>query len=1567
MTWREAIRTRRRAVEGKSEQWRRNNGEWRCDTYVNRAQSFCACKVDEGMSSIASGAARWGGGVRAGRRACRFFPLRELRGQGDPGDSTPRSPGGVGEGGGRLREYTLHTTRGLQDAHPGEAGRRRQRKAVSPGGGEECGRAALRRIAALLLLAGATSALPAEAQDPNHCTTAVAGQIWCATLTVAEDEGVYGFVDEAIGQLSPNSYVYSGNSADVYVLHYEPGESPPVLSFETDGDLGDGDGFELILGSVRLSLDGTFDEEKSSYVVENPGLSWSDGQKIQVRLVETPSNSAPTASAGSVAVNWNTEYAFRASDFNFSDTDMDDTLASVKVETLPASGKGRLKFDGATIDSTDLPKTVTKAELDANKLVYRPPANTYGSAFASFTFKVNDGTEDSASAYTMTIDVNLPSGRPVVVNTIPDQTAIVGTAFSFQFAGNVFVNPETGSLTYSATQYDRAALPSWLSFAAGTRTFSGTPASGDVGRLSVRVRATDGNGAEASDTFDIVVGSRPTISGTARVGQTLTAVTGSNGSFTYQWIQVDGMTETDISIATSSTYTLTTTDSGKKVKVKVSYSVNGMNTEAKSDAYPPHANIQPAAHGTASLTGRRQVWEGTLTVGADSVGPMTEVSAYGWSSAAGDLVGLDTVIDLGTNSYRIGRSVLLYAQVGDLVGVLRSPPGSLVFNLIGSSEQRDANGVTQELTATEKAALRLHVGNRSFDFSAATLLHYGDYEWQNADLVWAEGQSIALKLSVPTAFMNQGAADPPTVDGAPRVSGEGSDGTWAEGESVDVAVTFSEAVDVDTAGGTPSIEVGLGGTASRSAAYVSGSGTTELVFRYTLVEGDGSHTTMGVTPNSLALGGGTIRSVATDFDAELEHEGVLVQRRPPRNGGPTAEFQDVPASHDGEAAFKVGLRFSGAPAGLSAKRDAASVLEMTGGSVSRARATSKGANPEWEVTVAPDGTGDVTVRVPVRACGETNAVCIGERALAEAAEAVIPGPEPSEPADLDPITATWSSEPDAHDGTTRFDLHLDFSRAPVSNFSYRAIEGGVLNVEGGGIRRVWRRVRGQNDKWGVQVTPSGTYDVTVSVNGTTDCAAQHAVCTADGDMLEGGAQVVIPGPGPSEPTDPDPDPITATWSSKPDSHDGMTPFDLHLDFNRAPVNNFSYRAIEGGVLNVEGGGIRRVWRRVGGQNDQWGVQVTPSGTDDVAVSVNATTDCAAQHAVCTADGGMLEGGAQAVIPGPALLSVADARVEEDHGATLDFVVSLSRSRNAATTVEYATSDGSARAGEDYTASSGTLTFAANETSRTISVTVLDDAHDEGEETLTLRLSNPSGSRVADGEATGTIENRDPLPRALLARFGRTAAVHVVEHIEERLAASREPGFRGRFAGRDLRRGMEREMALNLLSQLGGGLAGSPGARAGGMGSGRTPGFAGGAAMGAAAPLGAMTGTMDPAGLGAGEGAVTSPMGTATGPAEGVFNGRGLLQMGLGGGDLLTGSDFALNRKSRGGILSFWSRGARSQFAGREGTLGLGGDVSTTMFGADYARGPIVAGLSLSRSRGLGEYAGAASGQVLSSV
>ena len=332
---------------------------------------------------------------------------------------------------------------------------------------------------------------------------------------------------------------------------------------------------------------------------------------------------------------------------------------------------------------------------------------------------------------------------------------------------------------------------------------------------------------------------------------------------------------------------------------------------------------------------------------------------------------------------------------------------------------------------------------------------------------------------------------------------------------------------------------------------------------------------------------------------------------------------------------------------------------------------------------------------------------------------------------------------------------------------------------------------------------------------------------------------------------------------------------------------------------------------------------------------------------------------------PVAISVGDARAEEGTDANLDFEVTLDRGpgRLVPISVSYTTVDGTAVAGSDYTATSGTLTFDHGETSKTVSVPVLDDSHDEDEETLTLRLSSVSEASIADGEATGTISNSDPLPKALMARFGRAAAVHVVEHVEERLQAPREPGFRGRVAGQELRSGMDPKMALSFLSQLGGAAGAHPaaagmhgplsGAPAVGRAPPGTPGLGRGLDMSAGAgPMGRMSG---PGG----------PMGGGAGPGGGPL-GSGLLSM--LGGDPLTGSAFALNRETRhGGILSFWSRGARSHFAGQEGALSLGGDVRTTMFGADYAKGPLVAGLSLGHSRGLGEYGGVAGGRVASAV
>ena len=112
------------------------------------------------------------------------------------------------------------------------------------------------------------------------------------------------------------------------------------------------------------------------------------------------------------------------------------------------------------------------------------------------------------------------------------------------------------------------------------------------------------------------------------------------------------------------------------------------------------------------------------------------------------------------------------------------------------------------------------------------------------------------------------------------------------------------------------------------------------------------------------------------------------------------------------------------------------------------------------------------------------------------------------------------------------------------------------------------------------------------------------------------------------------------------------------------------------------------------------------------------------------------------------LSVEDAEAHEAD-RKMDLTVRLEPHGLGIVTVEYATRDGSgdkgAVAGLDYTETRGTLRFNSLEMERTVTVPIMDDAHEDDGETFTLRLSNPDGAalRTDEREATGTIHNSDP--------------------------------------------------------------------------------------------------------------------------------------------------------------------------------------------------------------------------------
>ena len=114
---------------------------------------------------------------------------------------------------------------------------------------------------------------------------------------------------------------------------------------------------------------------------------------------------------------------------------------------------------------------------------------------------------------------------------------------------------------------------------------------------------------------------------------------------------------------------------------------------------------------------------------------------------------------------------------------------------------------------------------------------------------------------------------------------------------------------------------------------------------------------------------------------------------------------------------------------------------------------------------------------------------------------------------------------------------------------------------------------------------------------------------------------------------------------------------------------------------------------------------------------------------------------------PPSLSVADASVVEGNSGTVTatFNVTLSVASTQTVTVSYATSNGTATAGSDYTGGSGTVTFNPGQTSKSIGVLVTGDTVSEANETFTVTLSNPGNAVLGDGVATGTITNDDAAP------------------------------------------------------------------------------------------------------------------------------------------------------------------------------------------------------------------------------
>ncbi|MBX4974569.1 DUF4082 domain-containing protein [Rhizobium lentis] len=231
--------------------------------------------------------------------------------------------------------------------------------------------------------------------------------------------------------------------------------------------------------------------------------------------VSTPGNTVPTAVAdtgdatekGGVANGSGGVAASGNVLTNDTDPDSGDTKTVTAVRFGTTSGTLGSALNGtygSLVLNASGAYTYTINETNAAVQALRQSTNTLSDVF-SYTMRDTSGATATAN---LTVTIHGANDAPVLAVQTAGQNATVGSAFSFTLPSTTFTDVDSGeTLAYAATAADGTALPSWLTFNASTRTFSGTPTT--AGTYGVRVTATDLGGLAANETFNITATTAP--------------------------------------------------------------------------------------------------------------------------------------------------------------------------------------------------------------------------------------------------------------------------------------------------------------------------------------------------------------------------------------------------------------------------------------------------------------------------------------------------------------------------------------------------------------------------------------------------------------------------------------------------------------------------------------------------------------------------------------------------------------------------------------------------------------------------------------------------------------------------------------------------------------------------------------------------------------------------------------------------------------------------------------------------------------------------------------------------
>ena len=654
----------------------------------------------------------------------------------------------------------------------------------------------------------------------------------------------------------------------------------------------------------------------------------------------------------------------------------------------------------------------------------------------------------------------------------------------------------------------------------------------------------------------------PTISGTAQVGQTLTAdVTGiadedglDNVSYAYQWLADDA----DIAGATGATHTLTSSEQGKAIKVRVSFTDDEGNDESLTSA-ATDAAAPPPTPLTASIHDAPESHDGENSFTFELRFSEEPDPAF---------------------RYEVLRDQALTASGGTVTKARRlDPPGNVRWEItVEPSSDADVTIVLAETAdCDDQGAICTEDGRM---LSAEVTLTVAGPEEEEEQTPPENNPATGVPTISGTAQVGQtlpadvtGIADEDGLDNvsyayqwladdADIAGATGATHTLTsseQGKAIKVRVSFTDdegndesltsaATDAAAPPPTPL-------TASIHDAPESHDGensfTFELrfseephpAFRYEVLRDQALTASGGTVTNARRLDPpGNVRweiTVEPSSDADVTivlpvttdcadqgaictGDGKMLSAEAALTiAGPEEEEEQTPPENNpatGAPAIsgtpQVGETLTAEVTGIADEDGLDNVsyaYQWLADDVNISGATSA----RYTLTVSEEGKA-IKVRVSF-----TDDEGNDESLTSAATDAAAPPPTP--------LTASIHDAPESHDGENSFTFELRFSEEPDPAFRYEVLRDQALTASGGTVTNARRLDPPGNVRWEITVEPSSDADVTIVLAETADCDDQRAICTADGRMLSAEVTLTVAGPvEEEEQTSPQNNPATGT-------------------------------------------------------------------------------------------------------------------------------------------------------------------------------------------------------------------------------------------------------------------------------------------------------------------------------------------------------------------------------------------------------------------------------------------------------